>query len=389
MLPIDALIEPLTEEQVESTVYDLLAAVGVKARSWKAGGTARTIIGVTSKVISGFTNVMSAGIKGTILELAEGVWLTVLAKYVYGVERIGATVASGTITLINAGGGVYDLAPGELVVLATGPKKAYRNTAAISLGPLETLQDVPIEALEVGSASSAAPGEIDAFVTPLLDVTVTNVSPVIGQDEQSDPSLRQDCADARGALSPFGAPGAYAYFAKRVPGGKALLRTDGSAVGVSRVQVVRTNLSGLVTVYVASPSGELSTEDLELVDNNIKLYAVPAGITEHTFNGNPTDVVVLYTAYADAAAGETATQIKAKIDASLIEYFASFPIGGLTINGTDFYLFLTQVQKRIAAADEAIMKVILSGPIADVPLAEGEFAHLIIANGSAVNLVAQ
>src|SRR5262245_9925447 len=85
-LPIDELITPLTEEQVEATVYDLLVALGLDPTSWPRRGTSRVIIRIVAKLIAGFTVLMAAAIRGTILELSTGSWLTVLARYVYGVQ---------------------------------------------------------------------------------------------------------------------------------------------------------------------------------------------------------------------------------------------------------------------------------------------------------------
>lgn len=388
-LPIDALIEPLTEAQVTSTIYDLLAAVGVNARAWKSGGTARTIIAVVAKPIAGVTQLISQAIRGTFRETAEGVWLKLLAKYVYGVIAIEATFAAGGVTLANAGGGVYGFDPGDLVLLNTTTNKAYANTARIDLGSLQTLTDVPFRALESGSASTATSGQIDGFVTPLLDVTVTNPSALVGQDAQSEASLRADCADALGALSPFGAKGAYQYFCKRVPGGAPLTRADGSPLDVNRVQVVTTTITGNVTVYVAAAGGELSVDDLALVDANLKAWAVPWGITEFTANATEVSIYVFYTVYADASAGISAIDIKAKIDAALTAYFATYPIGGLKKIGATGYLFLDKVVGVIVSADPAIIDVDLVSPFQDEELEQGEFAKLVIGDASSVSLVTQ
>lgn len=389
-LPIDALIEPLTEAQVTSTFYDLLAAVGVNARAWKSGGTARTIIAVVAKPIAGVTQLISQAIRGTFRETAEGVWLKLLAKYVYGVIAIEATFASGGVTLVNGGGGVYGFDPGDLVLLNTTTDKTYANTARIDLGSLQTLTDVPFRALESGSASTATSGQIDGFVTPLLDVTVSNPSALIGQDAQSEASLRADCADALGALSPFGAKGAYQYFCKRVPGGAPLTRADGSPLDVNRVQVVTTTITGNVTVYVASVSGALSADDLALVDANVKAWAVPWGITEFTVNATAVPVTLLYQAYADASAGVSASAIKVAIEAGLTAYGATHPVGGLKkVGGGSNYLFRDKLIGIIAGAHPAIIDVDLATPALDTELAAGEFASLVTAAESAVLLVTQ
>lgn len=388
-LPIDALIEPLTEEQVKATIYALLAAIGVDTTSWRPRATTRAIIAVLAKVIAGFTVLMAAAIRGTILEYSTGVWLTVLAKYVYGVERITATFAETGVTLVNAGGGVYSAAPGELILLNTTTGKTYVNTAQIELGSLETLQNVAVRAVTAGSASSATANQIDAFVTPWLGVTVTNPSAAVGLDEQTDVSLRGDCADARGALSPFGAEDAYKFFAKRVPGGKTLKRPDGSEIGVDRAQVVTDPATGVVTVYVVTASGPLDPSDLAIVDANEKKNAVPGTVTEVTANANEVTILVLYQAYARADGGKTVTELKAIIDKKLTDYFVTFPLGGETWNGTDYATFLEVIRGTVIAADPAIMKCTMVNPVVDMAMVPGDWANLVLAAGRSVTLVVQ
>lgn len=389
-LPVDVLIEPLTAEQVKASIYSALAAAGINTTSWRPRSTTRAIIAVIAVIIAWFTQLMSAAIRGTILEYATGVWLTVLAKYVFGVERISATFAETDVTLTNSGGGVYSAVPGEMVFLNTTKKTTYVNTGTITLGALATLPNVPVRAVEAGSGSTANADEIDAMVTPWLGVSVTNPSPAVGLDEQSDPSLRQDCADARGALSPFGAGDAYKYFAKRVPGGATLKRADGSEVGVDRVQVVTDPATGHVTVYVVGASAPLDPSDLDIVDANEKKYAVPTGVTEITANASEVVITVLYTAYARKDGGKSAAELKTLIDANLRTYFTTqFPLGGETFNGTDYYCFLDVIKGIIIAADPALFKVILSSPLVDTPMSPGDWAKLVVAGGSSVSLVNQ
>lgn len=394
-LPWDALITPLTKDAVEGTIYDLLAALGVSTTSWSKKGTARTIIGVTSTVIAGITSLVAVPVKGMVLETSEGVWLTILAKYVYGVDRVEATFAESTVDLVNAGGGVYAYDVGEVVFLNSTTGKTYTNSEAFSLGALETRNDLPVRAVEAGSASNATSGQIDDFVTPLLQVSVSNPAAAVGQDEQSDADLRQDCADARGALSPLGAKGAYAFFAKRDAKKAPLVRADGTAIGVNRVQVVVANLGGAVDVYVATASGDVSGsastpgDDLYIVNESIQSLAVPYGITATVQNCNAIDWTVLYTVYADAASGLTAAALKTKINNALTDYYATYPIGGVTVNGTTFWAFLAKLRSIIEAADPAILNVVLSTPLADQELEPGDRLNLIIAVGCSVNMVSQ
>ncbi len=182
MLPIDQLIKPLSKDEVKDSIYRLMAATGLPVTSWPEGGVARTIVAIVAAIFAGFTDVIAVAIRAGFLDLAEGIWLTLLARYVYGVDRIEATFAAGEVTLNNTGGGVYSFDPGDLIVRNPATNKTYTNTTAFDLGALEMGKKVPIRATEAGAASTSAPGQITEFVTTLLLVTVSNEAPVVGLD---------------------------------------------------------------------------------------------------------------------------------------------------------------------------------------------------------------
>src|SRR5690606_22967724 len=136
MTTLEELTTPLTREEIEEAIYSTLAAKGVRTTSWKSGGVARTIITGTSIVLSAFSRLQALIAKGGFLDIAEDEWLTLVARHVYGVERIEGTFASGEVTLTNTGGGVFAGDAGDLVFsCSSGPAegKTYRNTAAYSL----------------------------------------------------------------------------------------------------------------------------------------------------------------------------------------------------------------------------------------------------------------
>lgn len=388
-LPIDQLTRPVTSAQAKQAIYDMLAKSGLPVTSWRRGAIVRTIVAVVAYIVAGFTQLLAVVVKGLFLSTAAGVWLTLLAQYVYGVVRRSATFAQGQITFDNTGGGEFNLAIGEVVVYNETTGKRYTNIEAFTLASLETGKKVAFQAVEAGSASTSTPGTITAFATPLSDVTCTNEAAFVGSDEQSDEELRQDCVDALGALSPFGAPGAYAYFAKHVPGGQPLTRADGSAIEVNRVQVKATNNTGSVSVWVASSSGPLSGDDLTIVTNNVLKYATPQCVTVSVLNATEVPVDIQYAVYADAGADKTTDEVKATIDAAVTAYGAVFPIGGQKAAGPSRYLFANKVRGVVVEADPAILTASLTTPSADVLLSDGEIPTFTISGLSTVDLVAQ
>ncbi len=248
MADITELTTPLTKAEVEAFIYATLNALGVTTTSWKPGATVRTMIAGASIVLAGFSSLQARIAESGFLELSSGDWLDLVGVFVYDVERDDGTFATGNVQLDNAAGGLFNVAVGDLVVLNTTSSKTYRNTAAFTLNPLETGLLVPVRAEEIGSASTANPGQIDDFVTVLLDVTVTNPDALVGSDPESDADYIERCLAKTGVLSPNGPSDAYRFLAL------SATRDDGATVDVTRVTTVADG-EGNVTVTVGSATG--------------------------------------------------------------------------------------------------------------------------------------
>ena len=134
MTTLAELVTPLTREQVEDSIYAAIAARGTSTTTWKPGGVARTIITAVSIVLAAFSSLQAMIANSGFLDLAEQDWLTLLARYVYGVTRDPGSFATGNITANNTGGGVYSGDAGDLIAVNTTTGKSYRNTAAFSIG---------------------------------------------------------------------------------------------------------------------------------------------------------------------------------------------------------------------------------------------------------------
>ena len=101
----------------------MIAATGTKTTNWKPGAVVRTIVAVLAFVLAAFSVLTSLLAKSGFLELSSGAWLTLVARYVYGVERDTGSFATGFVTLDNAGGGVYSGDPDDL--LFTNPTTGH------------------------------------------------------------------------------------------------------------------------------------------------------------------------------------------------------------------------------------------------------------------------
>lgn len=396
MLPIDQLTKPVSKAQAKATIYTMLGKAGLPVTSWQSGAALRALVWVLATLVAGSSELLAAIVKGLFLGSATGVWLTLLARYVYGITRRGATFAAVELTINNAKGGVYPFEARECIALDPVTKQTYVNIAPFTITALVSGLKVGFQAVEAGAASTSGVGAISQLVTTLLGVSVTNAAAAIGADEQGDEELRQDCYDAIGALSPFGAAGAYKYFAKHLPGGDPLVRADGTAIEVNRTQVVTNPDTGVVTVWVASSSGAITGDkdtpgdDLYIIDQNLRLNAVPQCITETTAAAIETNVSVWYTLYVDAETAKTEAEIEADVAAALTVFGATYPIAGQRlVDGGQGYLFLNRLRQVILDAVAGSLSVTMLGPVADTDLDEGEFANLAPALASSVVLVNQ
>lgn len=371
MTTLAQLTTPLTVAEARTAIYAALAARGSAVTTWKPGGTARTIVAGVSVVLAAFSRLTAAIAKGGFLELSERDWLTLVALHVYGVERLTGTFATGVVTLNNGGGGVYSGAAGDLVLLSVGGK-TYRNTAPFSIGALETGVDVDVEAVEIGSDSSTVGSTITGFVTPLLGVTVTNAAALIGTDVEEDEPLRVRCREKTGPLSPNGPRDAYSFVAK------GAVDADGAAIGVTRVLTVPDGVGG-VDVYVADADGGVSgtasdpTTNLGAVADAIHTLAEPLAVTPTVQSATPLAINVTYTLWVRASSGYTDAEIEALVDARLLAFLSTHPIGGMVIPGNPGRVYHDALEAVIGATlPNELVDVEVTIPAGDVDVDQDE-----------------
>jgi phage-related baseplate assembly protein len=374
LFSLSDLTKPSTRAEVQASIYQVLAILGVNTTAWGSGAVVRTMIVGVSAILAAFSGLQAQIAQSGFLDLATGDWLTLVARYVYGVERIEATFAAGVITLANSGGGVYILDPGDIIVAKPvgGPNggKAYRNTTAFVLNGSTTLTDIPISAVEAGSPSTAAAGEVTEMVTALLNVTCTNPAALVGLDTESDAALRVRCSEKLGALSPMGPWDAYAYAARNAK------RSTGEPCGITRTRTLKDGF-GNVTLVVASASGEVTgtigddTTDLGAVDEAVQLLAAPLAVTAHTESASAVSTGVTYELWAYNTSGQSNAQIAASVEAKLIAFTTAQPVGGNTLlpSDTTGYVWADAIKSAIASAlSPQIFHVVVTLPAGDVAL---------------------
>lgn len=317
------LLVPLSTAQVRATMVSTLKTLGVPADQWRPGGTYSTMLTVIAATIAAFLALLAQGLGAGFLETASGGWLTLLAYYVYGVTRPGATVATGQLTLINAGGGIYSYGAQAASFSSSTTGAQYTNTGAFTLGA-NTSITIPIQALVPGSASGASPGQIDTLVTSMLGVTIGNAASVAGSDAMGDPQLRALCLAALGAMSVRGPRSAYVYAIQI-----ATNSVTGAPVTINRWWISPYDHQGTVTVYLASPSGIPDPNDVTGVGTSIENVARPDGVTVVCQAVTPVNYTATLTVWCLATPGLQQSAVQLAVDNAIANYFATYAIGGL------------------------------------------------------------
>lgn len=320
MTPFEALTTPLTVDQVRLSIYSVIAQLGVDTTAWKPGAVVRTMIAAVAIVVAALSQLTSAAARSGFLEYSTGVWLTLLAKNLYGVDRITATFGTGTALASNASGGIYVLSDGELQVVNQRTGAVYVNVGALTIPGVSANIPVTLIAVEAGSGSTALATDVLTVATPLDGVTVVLTSSIVGLDDELDTKLQQRCRDKLGSLSPNGPGDAYSFVAK------SAVRADGSPIGVTRVRVFA-NGDGTIDVYCTNVNGTLDSSDLSAINTAIQTKCTPLGVTVTTHAAVPQPVAVLATVYMYRS-GLTDDAVIAAVEAELDDFFDAQPIGG-------------------------------------------------------------
>jgi len=352
-LTLDELTQPLSREEVQASIYAVLAQLGVNTTSWKSGSVVRTMIVGASSVFAAYTELMALIARSGFLALSSGDWLTLVAWYVYGIERHPATFASGTLTLTNAGGGLYILEAGDLIARNGTTGATYRNTGPVTINPSSSTT-VGVAAIEAGADGSAAAHAINALVTTLLGVSCDNAAAITGVDAEPDVALRQRCSEMLGALSPMGPWDAYSSALRNA--------TDptGRNLDITRVSLVP-NGYGLIDVYCATSTGTLPTTDVPYATTAIELNAVPQAITAVVHPAVQLIISVNATVYAYNTSGMTSAQFIAAIQAAVTAFIIAQPVGGNVITPPTGYVYQDGIRTAIAGVAPEVFHVVLAG----------------------------
>lgn len=364
---LEELTTASTRQEVEASIYQALALVGIDVTAWQSGSFARALVTAVAIVLASLSALIALIAQMGFLDFATGTWLTIVARYQYGLDRIAATFATGTIQIVNAGGGIYAWDPGELTVICGVTGKEYRNVDTLNVGALATVTSV-FAAVEAGSESSAAVGQITTLVGVPDTVTASNTTTFAGTDAESDVRLRARCKAAAASRSMSGPWQVYQTASLTAT------KLDGSNAGVVSVQVIPNSGTNTVAVVACLADGTLpgTSSDRSTALGAVTFanrsvapaptYVSVAAPTLDTINLTATAVYYTDVRY-------TQTQLTTRAVAALTSLFAEIPIGGVQYLGSG-YVFATAITDAIqSAAVGYIPKVVLN--VGDVPVANG------------------
>lgn len=356
-LSLSDLLTSLTSDNIRDTAYGILQALGFSTTSWRPGAISRTLIDLLSRVVAPFTNLQVQATSSGFLDYATGDWLTILAQQVYGVDRNLATFAPGFVTVNNSAGGVYSFPAFSVRFINPTSGKAFTNTAAFSVNALQTGVVVPIQAIEAGSASTSSPGTITQFETTYIGLSVTNANAVVGDDDETDDSVRLRCRAKLGALSPMGPQAVYDFVART--------QSLNGGVLVTKTNVQAESTTGDVLITLANDSGALSGGDVAKVQNGFDLYAAPQCIEPTAVSAVALSIDVVCTVWVYTSQNLNTSDIQASVASALTAYFKSIPIGGFVVPPNPGMLFVDSLEVAIGKAVPAF-RVEVTTPSSDV-----------------------
>ena len=307
---------------IKARVIAFAVDAGLPVTSWIPGEPSERWTEILPRAIDAFlSNITTQTVRMFFLELATDPgdagdlsadqtprpgFLSALGAGWYGVVRGQSTYAAGFVTLTNTGPTKATFSPYDLTFQrsSAGPDgglPTYRNLEdpAVYVGPGGTLilnpgasATIGVVAEQAGTVANASPGESSGGVTGSFGAfAVTNASPVLGVDRESRALYIARCRQQSAAASPNGPADAYRFASTTGADGKPLQLWDGSgATAVNRVYVSPSDSTGLVTIYLAGPSGPASTVEVSSANANINGITI-ADTDGKIWNPDPIGVV--------------------------------------------------------------------------------------------------
>jgi hypothetical protein len=284
---------------------------------------------------------------------------------VYGVEARATTASTPTVTLANAGGGLFTFDAGDVSVKASGSGAEFHTTSGGTLGPGGSLT-LDLIAEVAGSDGTVATDEIDTLITTFPGVSIASSTDSVGFDAQTPAEIKTDCADTLGALSPDGPADALEYVVRQ--------KKFTGVETITRSRATEDDDTGRSTVYVAGPSGAVDGASVIAAQAAIETWASPLCFRGTATNATEVTIPVTAVLHGD----DLPADYVAQSTSALQTLFAAFPIAddsGGEVPTSEIIGTLTDLL-RDWGVSPARRKVVLSAPAATIAYAEGEVPKL-------------
>jgi hypothetical protein len=155
-------------------------------------------------------------------------------------------------------------------------------------------------------------------------VTCTNAKSFIALDDESDIDLRAACWAKLGSLSVRGPRPAYQWAIR-----EAKLADGVTPVNINRSQISTSDSKGRVFVYLASPAGAPTSEDVDAVANSIEELARPNAVRVFTSASSEVVVTRLLDVWVKRRDGVKSDDVKSTIATAFVVQGSVYPIGGI------------------------------------------------------------
>lgn len=177
------LITAETRAAIYAKGLALATTLGLPVTSWSAGDSTRALYHYLSEILETLETIVVGYIKSGFLDLcaADSTLydrLVILADQVYGYTATEATYATCTVRLTNSGGGIYDIAAGDLTFKATLTGATYHNTSAgvLASGAVAMSGAPNLTFVNVGATGDTITRSAGSFITdgflPGMTITV-------------------------------------------------------------------------------------------------------------------------------------------------------------------------------------------------------------------------
>ncbi|MBX3131644.1 MAG: baseplate J/gp47 family protein [Polyangiaceae bacterium] len=362
MTTLSDLLSEQRKEPVLQALLSLMGALELPVTAWQEGNPLRLVADAVSEIYADSSEAVSGIVRGGFLGLAEGAWLTLLARHNYEVERKPATYARVTAILTAApASGPHTIGQGDLWA-STADGRRFVNVTGGTLGVGGTMA-LEWQAETAGPGHNVADHTVTTLVTQLAGVAVANPGPdsltEAGVDAESDARLTERCRQQWGTLG--------------IPTGAGLVAwAIEASLGVTRAWVDAQNPDGpgTVRVYCANDDGAALAGAVAAVQAFYDAGRTPVSAVYTALPAVERVVPVVAVVYAHSATAPTVLACATAVET----YFRALPIGGDVIPAlAPARLFRDQIELALLALP-GVITVNLVAPAADVALLDHEVA---------------